>query len=189
MKKYLEELSNVITKIDQEKISSLINKIIEARDNNKVIYIIGNGGSYANAFHWACDLNKGTIENPYDQNQKRIKAISLADNISTITALANDLGYEEIFSQQLKNFITAGDLLITITGSGKSKNIIKAIDVAKKSKAYVFSLAGCDGGEVVHMSDDYLIIPSNNYGIIEDGHSIIGHIITEKIRGKSNLVK
>lgn len=189
MKKYLEELSNIIHEIDQEKINSLANKIIEARDNNKVVYIIGNGGSYANAFHLACDLNKGTIENPYDQNQKRIKATSLSDNISLMTALSNDLGYDEIFSQQLRNFITKGDLLIIITCSGKSKNIIKAIDVAKMSKAYVFSLIGFDGGKVVHMSDDALIVPSNNYGIVEDVHSIIGHIITEKIRGKSNFIK
>lgn len=189
MKKYIEELSDIINKIDQEKINSLANKIIEVRDNNKTVYIIGNGGSAANASHWACDLNKGTLERHFDQHQKRIKVSSLTDNITLMTAISNDLGYDEIFSQQLRNCIMKGDLLITITGSGKSKNIINAINVAKMSQAYVISLLGFDGGEVAHISDDSLIVPSNNYGIIEDAHSIVGHIITEKIKGKSNLVK
>ena len=189
MEKYLGELGDIIREIDQEKINFLANKIIETRDNNKVVYIIGNGGSAANASHWVCDLNKGTLERHYNQNQKRIKAVSLTDNIPLMTALSNDLGYDEIYSQQLRNWIMEGDLLITITGSGKSKNIINAINVAKMSNAYVMSLVGFDGGEVMHMSDDALIVPSNNYGIIDDVHSIIGHIVTEKIKGKSNFVK
>lgn len=189
IKEYIQELEKILEKVEEEKINNLVKKILDVRDREGNIFIIGNGGSSANASHWACDLSKGTLTRHYDSTQKRIRATSLSDNVATCTALANDLGYEEIFSQQLRNLIRPGDLLIAMTGSGNSKNIINAINVTRNSKAYVFSLVGECGGEVLHISEDAIVIPSKNYGIIEDLYSIIGHIVTESIRNKSNYIK
>jgi len=182
---YIHELAENLNKLDRDKINSLVKRISSVRDKEGTIFIIGNGGSAVNSSHWACDLGKGTLKRFYDLNHKRLKVMSLTDNISTITALANDLTYDEIFSQQLRNLIKKDDLLIVLTGSGKSRNIINAITVAKNSGAYVFSLLGFDGGEVIHMSDESIIIPSNNYGIIEDIHLTIGHITAHIIRNNS----
>ncbi len=186
---YLTELKETLEKIDKDKIQKLINKILEVRDKGGTIFIIGNGGSAVNASHWACDLNKGTLKRFYDSNHKRLKVVSLTDNVATLTALANDLTYDEIFSQQLRNLVNSGDLLIAMSGSGNTRNILNAIELAKKSGAYVFSILGFDGGEAAHMSHDSIIIPSKNYGVIEDIHLSIGHIITASIKKGNNYVK
>jgi D-sedoheptulose 7-phosphate isomerase len=115
--------------------------------------------------------------------------MSLADNVATITALANDLTYDEIFSQQLRNLVRKGDLVIAITGSGNSRNILNAVDVARRAGAYVFSLVGFDGGELAMMSDECLIIPSKNYGVIEDIHLAISHMLTLSIKKENNLIR
>jgi D-sedoheptulose 7-phosphate isomerase len=180
---YINELRDMISKVERDKIQELVRRIKETRIKDNTIFIIGNGGSASTASHWACDLGKGTLKTRYNSN-KRLKVISLTDNVATITAYANDLTYDEIFSQQLKNLVKEGDLLIVLTGSGKSKNIINAIEVAKRAKAYVFSLLGFDGGKVKHISDNSIIIPSKNYCVIEDIHLSIGHIITSIIKGE-----
>lgn len=180
--KYLGELKEVLDSLDHNRIGGLIEKIIEVREKEKNIFIIGNGGSAANSSHWACDLTKGTLKRFYDTKHKRVRVTSLTDNVASITALANDLTYDEIFSQQLRNLVKPGDLLIVLTGSGRSRNVINAVDVAKRMGAYVFSLIGFDGGEVILMSDNYLLIPSRNYGIIEDIQLSIGHIVTEGLK-------
>lgn len=166
----------------------MIDKVIGVRENNGTIFITGNGGSAANAFHWACDLNKGTLNNFYDPAHKRLRVVSLTDNIATITALTNDLSFDQVFSQQLRNLVRRGDLLISITGSGKSKNIIRAIELAKNFGAYVFSVLGFDGSEAIHISDDSIVVPSRNYRIIEDIHLTIGHILTASIKKDNNYV-
>lgn len=179
---YIDELKENLSRLNHGKIESLVNRIRNVRDNNGKIYLIGNGGSAVTASHWACDLNKGTLSRFYDTSQKRLKVISLTDNIAVITALANDITYDEIFSQQLRNLIQSKDMLIIMTGSGKSRNVINAIDVAKKNGAFVFSLLGFDGGEVLNLSDESILVESNNYGVIEDIHLTIGHIVTSKLK-------
>lgn len=186
---YIEELREVLTKIDRSLIEKLSNKIIEVGERGGSVYIVGNGGSAVNASHMACDLSKGTLKRYYHPEQKRLRVISLTDNVATITALANDLTYDEVFSQQLRNLVRPGDLVIAITGSGNSRNILNAADVARKSGAHVFSLVGFDGGELAAMSDDCLIIPSKNYGIIEDVHLAISHMLTISIKKENNFVK
>ena len=133
-------------------------------------------------------MSKGTLKRFYDPKHKRLRVVSLTDNVATLTALANDLTYDEIFSQQLRNLVKPGDLLIAMTGSGNTRNIINAIDLAKKRDVYVFSILGFDGGEVASMSDDSIIIPTKNYGIIEDLHLTIGHLVTMGIKKDNNYV-
>jgi len=185
---YLTELKENLINLDKEKVQTLIKKILEVRDSDGTIFIIGNGGSAVNASHWSCDLSKGTLKRFYDPKHKRLRVVSLTDNVATLTALANDLTYDEIFSQQLRNLVKPGDLLIAMTGSGNTRNIINAIDLAKKEGVYVFSILGFDGGEVASMSDDSIIIPTKNYGIIEDLHLTIGHLVTMGIKNDNNYV-
>lgn len=183
---YIETLKATLDEIDYASVEKIIEKLIEAKNNDKQIFIIGNGGSAATASHFACDLAKGTID--YDnENFKRFRAISLTDNISIMTAIGNDLSYNDIFVEQLKNFLNPGDVLIVISASGNSPNILKALEYAKKIKAYTIGLLGFEGGKAKEMLDMSLIIKSYNYGISEDFHLIIEHIMTQIIRQK--LVK
>src|SRR3989344_5739292 len=124
-KEYLEELKRIVDKVDLEKINSIVELFYRAYKNDNSVFIFGNGGSASTASHFACDLGKGTLGDHYNLSKKRFKVYSLTDNIATITAYANDLGFEEIFSQQLKNLIKDGDVVIAITGSGNSENVVK----------------------------------------------------------------
>lgn len=187
MENYVEEIKQVISNLDLNKIRNLADKIRDVKERDGTVFILGNGGSAVTASHWACDLGKGTLKRFYN-DEKRLRVISLTDNVATITAFANDLSYDEIFSQQLKNLIKKDDLVIIMTGSGKSRNIINAINIAKTTGAYVFSLLGFDGGEVIHLSNQSIIIPSKNYGIIEDLHLMIGHLLTIHLKGEINSV-
>ena len=186
MLEYIKELKEELDRLDVEKVNGLAKRIVETSSKGNDTYIIGNGGSAVTASHWACDLNKGILSSFYNPNQRRLKVTSLTDNVAILTAMANDLGYEEIFSQQIRNRIKKDDLLITMSGSGKSKNIIYGSKTAKEKGAYIFSLLGFDGGEMIHISDDYIKIDSKNYGIIEDIFSSIGHLITMKIKNEEN---
>ena len=185
---YLNEFKRILSDLDKDKISQLVDKIKETNEKGRTIFLIGNGGSASTASHWACDLVKGTIKDFEDKNEKRLKVICLTDNIPIMTAYANDLSYDEIFSQPLKNLVKKGDLLIAITCSGKSKNIMRGIEVAKEAGNYVFSLVGFDGGNVAPISDNFLIVPSKNYGIIEDFHLVLNHLVTASLKGKNNYI-
>ncbi len=138
---------------------------------------MGNGGSASLASHFACDLSKGTLQNVHDDNEKRFRVISLTDNIALMTAYSNDLGYEHVFSQQLKNLVNEGDVVIGISASGNSKNVINAISLAKKSKAVSIGLLGFDGGKLKEIVDLKLWVNKDNYGIVEDVHSSLQHMI------------
>ncbi len=116
--------------------------------------------------------------------KKRFRAYSLTDNVATITAYGNDLNYEDIFVQQLRNLIQQGDILIAITGSGNSKNILKAIDLANEVGATTIGLLGFEGGKAKEMVDHKIIVKSNNYGIIEDLHLILEHMICQGLKTK-----
>jgi len=188
MERYIKELTEQLRNLDLARIKQLANKIKETSANAGTVFILGNGGSAATSNHWVCDLSKGTIKDMTDDSAPRIRAKSLSDNIAIITALANDFSYEEIFVQQMKNLAKKGDLLIIMSASGNSKNVTKAIRFAKEFGVYVFSLLGSDGGEALKISDNYILTSSKNYGVIEDIHLAIGHMVTEIIRGDNNLI-
>jgi D-sedoheptulose 7-phosphate isomerase len=150
--------------------------------SDKTIFFIGNGGSAATSSHLAADLGKNTVENILNINEKRFRTISLSDNISWITAVANDLSYEDVFVEQLKNLAGEGDVLFIVSGSGNSKNIVKAASWAKTNKLSVVGLLGFDGGEVKKYTGEGLVVESDNYGIIESVHSYIHHYIVEALK-------
>lgn len=172
---YTKTVYQIISKIYTEEISSLIKAIINSYNSANMIFLIGNGGSAANASHFAQDLAKGTRLN-LDQH-KRIKALSLTDNLSFISALANDDGYDSIFEQQLRTFANPGDLVIAISGSGNSPNIIKAVEWANKNGLKTFGITGFDGGKLRKIANNSLHVPEDNMCTAESVHSILFHFI------------
>ncbi len=188
MANYFEEVGNVLNKMDKTGLVRLVGKIEYARRNGSTMFIAGNGGSASTSSHWVCDLMKGTLQDINDTKEKRLKVISLSDNIPIVSAYANDVSYNSIYSQQLMNLANKDDLLTVITGSGNSQNILEAITAARDLGVYTFGILGADGGKASSICDDKILVPSNNYGIIEDVHLMIGHVVTEALKGKSNIV-
>jgi len=176
-KDYLVQLKRAIDSADLSDFDNIISALLKAYKDNSQIFIMGNGGSASLASHFACDLSKGTLQNVHDDNEKRFRVISLTDNIALMTAYSNDLGYEHVFSQQLKNLVNEGDVVIGISASGNSKNVINAISLAKKSKAVSIGLLGFDGGKLKEIVDLKLWVNKDNYGIVEDVHSSLQHMI------------
>lgn len=174
-KRYCDYLSQLLKNLDHNKVSEIIDIFIESEKNDKTIYFIGNGGSAATSTHFACDLGKGTktIIN-------RFKTQGLADNFATFTAYANDDGYEHVFSKQLENVLKKGDVVVCISASGNSQNLINAVEYSKKIRAKTIGLLGFDGGKLKNMCDTSLIIETEKgeYGPVEDIHMILDHIIT-----------
>lgn len=181
---YFRELTQIFGKISTKDITAITDIIYKAYANERTIFILGNGGSAATASHFACDLGKGTLSRVYDQNEKRFKVVSLTDNVATISAYANDLSFDDIFVQQLRNLIHKGDVVIAITGSGNSKNVIKAVKYARECGAITVGMLGFDGGRVKKLLDKYVIVPTDHYGRIEDVHVILEHLITDYLRSK-----
>ena len=177
-KNYFAEIKQILDSIDLKKIKQIVEMIHSAYKNNGHIFILGNGGSAATATHFACDLGKGTLRPKGGKKIKRFKVTSLADNVATMTAWGNDASYNHIFSEQLKNLLSPGDVVIGISASGNSPNVLNAIKLAKKQKAKTISLTGFDGGKLAKTSDVCIIASVNKYDIAEDIHLILSHIIT-----------
>lgn len=183
-KDYLMQLKRAIDSLDLSDFDSIISALLKAYKENSQIFIMGNGGSASLASHFACDLSKGTLQNAYDDKEKRLRVISLTDNTALMTAYSNDLGYEHVFSQQLKSLVNEGDVVIGISASGNSKNVINAISLAKKSKAVTIGLLGFDGGKLKEIVDFKIWVKNNNYGIVEDVHSSLQHMICFEVKEK-----
>lgn len=176
---YFEELKSTIDKISLKDIETVKNILYSAYEKNKQIFVLGNGGSASLASHFACDLGKGTLERHYG-DEKRFKVTAL-DNLAIITAYANDVGYEEVFVQQLKNLVNPGDVVLAISGSGNSENVLKAIEYASRSKAVTIGFTGFDGGKLRDLIDYEIHVPSDNYGVVEDIHTILTHLVSSNL--------
>jgi D-sedoheptulose 7-phosphate isomerase len=176
---YINEVKTSLDSLDINKINQATSMIIKAYEKGSRVFILGNGGSASTASHMACDLGKGTLSRFYDNKEKRLRVMSLVDNVATLTAYSNDLSFDHAFAQQLKNLIEKQDLLIIFSGSGNSKNLIKAVKYAKKSGAKIIGILGFKtGGVLADLVDCAVIVQSNHYGPVEDVHLILNHIIT-----------
>lgn len=186
-KEYISYLNNLLIKIDFKKIEKLKNILLNARKQNKNIFILGNGGSAATASTMANDLGFDIIKKT--KTKKAFKFFALTDNTPVLTAISNDTGYENLFVNQLKIHFKKGDIAIMISASGNSKNLILASKWIKKNKGKTFSLLGFDGGVLRKLTDDYLMInsPKGDYGPVEDAHLIINHILAHWFQ--KNLIK
>jgi len=175
---YLDELKAVISKIPTGNILKIVDIINEARENGKRIYIFGNGGSAATASHFACDLSKGAIRS----DKPRIKAFSLNDTMSQVSAWANDSDYEFVFSEQIENYVELGDIVIAISGSGNSLNVLNGIATARTKGAITIGLTAFDGGHLRGMVDIAIVAPVFSMEQAEDIHLMLEHIITTCLR-------
>ena len=175
---YFSDLQEMVRAISQAHLQEILALLEETYRQGRRIFIMGNGGSAATASHFALDLAKNTIM----PGAPRVKAISLTDHVPLITAWSNDTAYEHIFAEQLANMIEPGDVVIGISASGNSLNVINALNVAKKSRAATIGLLGAKGGQIKQMVDAYVLAPGQNIEQEEDAHLILAHIITRHMR-------
>ncbi len=175
IKRILDDMDNSDLK---EKVYEIVEIFLKARENKSTIYIMGNGGSASTASHFVGDLSKGTIVEGYP----RFKAVALTDNIPNMLAWGNDSSYGDIFVEQLKNFLDPGDVVIGISGSGNSENVLKAIEYANEHGAITIGWSGFDGGKLKDVAQIPLVVPSNYMQRIEDIHLLLEHLVTSLIR-------
>ncbi|PJZ70305.1 sugar isomerase [Leptospira perolatii] len=171
---YLQHLSDLLGKLNTLEISNTINEFLKVRENGKKILFLGNGGSAATASHFVNDIAVGTRK-----KEKPFKAIGLTDNIAAVTAIANDDGYENIFVKQLEYLLEPGDLVVAISASGNSPNVIKAVEYAKGKGNRIVGLTGFDGGKLGQLSDILVHVETakGEYGPVEDIHMVMDHLI------------
>ncbi len=171
---YLERLKAAVDAMPLERIAAMGEILYRAYQHGQQVFIIGNGGSAATASHMACDLGMNTAA----PNRPRFRVSSLSDNMPLVSALANDLGYERVFAEQLTNLARPGDVLISISGSGRSPNILEAMRYARERGATNIALLGFDGGDAIELADEHVLVPSSEYGIVEDLHLVVDHMLT-----------
>lgn len=175
---YALQLNQALNGLDKERLWALWKRMEETRMSGGKVFVLGNGGSAAAASHWICDFSKGINT----EHSKRLKIYSLADNLSVTTALGNDFSYGEIFSEQLKNMLSAGDLVISLSVSGNSANLVNAHLYAAEAGAFTVAIIGDYHGKLEQVSDLVITVPSQNYGIVEDIHVTIDHVISQYMR-------
>jgi D-sedoheptulose 7-phosphate isomerase len=173
-KSYLDYLAETLNKIDVKEIAAFINTLLNARENGATVFFLGNGGSAATATHFANDLAIGT--NSY---AKPFRALSLTDNQAIITAIGNDFGYQEIFTRQLQVLGKPGDVMVAISASGNSPNLIAAIEYANSASIKTVAITAFDGGKMKVIADEGIYVPTDlkEYGPAEDAHMILDHLV------------
>tara|TARA_Y100000768_G_C23848479_1_gene619772 strand:- start:174 stop:800 length:627 start_codon:yes stop_codon:yes gene_type:complete len=172
---YLDRLKNIIDSLDKDEMDSALNLIYDAWQNDKQIITLGNGGSSMTALHFITDWNKMI----YLSSKKSFKGRSLVDNMGLIMAYGNDISFEDIFIEQLKNILNPGDLVIAISGSGNSENVIRAVKYANQNGAKTLGLCGFDGGKLKNLAQNKIWVNVNDMQITEDLHSVFGHIVMQ----------
>jgi len=177
---YLIRLGNTIENLDQNSIKQCCKLLLRPYENENNIFVCGNGGSASTASHFACDINKGVSYGL----EKRFKIIPLTDNFATITAYSNDVGYEDVFVEQLKNFFQKGDIIIGISGSGNSKNVIKAVEFVNNNNGISIGWTGYSGGILKSITHHSINANVMDMQTSEDIHMILVHIIMKVLRKK-----
>jgi D-sedoheptulose 7-phosphate isomerase len=178
IKAYFTEVGDMLEAISATQLQKVLFILEKAYRDNRRVFVMGNGGSAATASHFALDLAKNTIS----RNCHRLRVLSLTDHVPLITAWSNDYAYEHIFSEQLANLVEAGDVVIGISASGNSLNVINACYLAKQEAATTIGLLGADGGKMKELVDAYVLAPGQNIEQEEDAHMILTHVITRHMR-------
>lgn len=173
IKGYKKATLEVLQRIPEEAVAALIETLEAVRSEGRQVFICGNGGSAATASHFANDLGKGASYG----RRERFRVISLTDNVPWITALANDTDYSQVFVEQLKNFAGPGDLLIAISGSGNSPNVLEAVTWANENGLETVGMTGRPGGGLGKSARQVIFVESSHMGFIEDGHFLIQHLV------------
>ena len=168
---YLSYLAQVFARVDREAIASFIGVLEQARDSGATVFFCGNGGSASTASHFQNDLTRWRTD--------PMKVVSLTDNVAVITALANDYGYDRIFVMQLEPLLSEGDVVVAISASGNSPNVVQAIEFATQRNAITVGLTGFDGGRLGELCEIHVHVPSarGEYGPVEDAHLVLDHLV------------
>ena len=178
---YLLAFERLLKSIDRSAIERISHRLCAARESGATIFIAGNGGSAAIASHLVNDLGKATKR----PGSPPVRVMSLSDNVSWLTALANDEGYERVFAGQLENFAKKGDVLVVISSSGNSLNLVRAVELARTREVTIIGLLGFDGGTLKPLTDDCLLVSTakGSYGLVEPMHEMICHLLTACVAG------
>lgn len=175
---YYQNFIRALEKFDRSSLAPVLQVFEEIASSGRTLWVAGNGGSAAISDHTVCDTTKGT----YVEGSPPIRSISLASNIPMITALANDLDYEDVFSRQLEYYLKPGDAVLLVSSSGNSPNVVKACEYANSRGVTTIAFVGFRGGKLKEIAKHSVWIPSENYGISEDTHQSLIHVITQYLR-------
>lgn len=186
---YIERLQTELARVDHAEIRRWADLVYEAWEHERFIFVFGNGGSGTTATHICEDLGKSSLrhEELHDESKKRLKILSLTDNLGWILALGNDVGYDHIFVQQLMNYGSQGDLAIAISGSGNSPNVLRAVDWANRHGLKTFALTGFDGGQLRKMAHAGMHVPLDDMGMVESIHLCLFHWVLNDVFARINL--
>ena len=177
-KNYKAQLHAALDALSEDGLEALFERMDTVRRAVGVVYVLGNGGSAAAAGHWVCDFAKGASV----PGQPRMKIVSPVDNVSILTALGNDVSYDEVFSSQLENFLTAKDMVISLSVSGSSPDLVRAHELAGRVGAFRAAVSGAYHGKLETCSELVVEIPSQNYGVVEDLHVAVDHMLSQYLR-------
>jgi D-sedoheptulose 7-phosphate isomerase len=175
---YLDEMERVVREISRDDTRAIVGRLLDAWRDGRTIFVIGNGGSASTASHMMNDLSKSTIV----EGKKRVRAVALTDNVPHMTAIANDLSYADVFVEQLRNLLQPRDVLIVLSGSGNSENIVRAVTYGNAIGAVTIGFCGQPGSRLHAAADVAVTIPSTNICQQEDGHLILNHTIALALR-------
>jgi D-sedoheptulose 7-phosphate isomerase len=178
LRDYWDEVADVAAAIDFACLERAAIMLLTCQARGRVVFVVGNGGSAATASHFACDLSKGTRRD----GPPTFHVVSLTDNVPLLTAWANDSGYERVFSEQLTALARPGDLLVAISASGNSPNVVAAVDAARSCGMGVVGFSGRSGGRLVNMVDALVSVPSDRIEVVEDAHLIVAHSLCVAVR-------
>ncbi|MDR3050255.1 MAG: SIS domain-containing protein [Oscillospiraceae bacterium] len=181
---YRQELIASIQAVDPADFAACVNLLLQAHREDKQVFIVGNGGSAASANHFVCDFGKNAVQDP----RRRFRIISLSDNVEKITAFGNDIAFEEVFRQQLINLMNPGDLLLAVSASGNSPNLVRACEYAREKCGRIIALAGFDGGKIAKLADATIVARMQSYERIEDMHLILLHMFVCFLKEHQDLL-
>ena len=179
---YYQQYIRVLNSFDKSSLEPVLDTFLDVRDKGGTLWVAGNGGSAAIGDHTVCDVTKGT----HTEGQPTIKSISLSSNTAMLTALGNDLDYEQVFSQQLKYYLGKNDALLLVSSSGNSPNVVKACEYANSRGVPTIAFVGFKGGKLRDIAKHCVWIPIENYGMAEDAHQSLMHVTTQYIMAYAN---
>lgn len=176
MRAFLDELAACLAELDETEVERIVDLVVDAHRAGRAVLIMGNGGSAATASHFACDLQAAA------RGGRPLRVRSFNDNVPLLTALANDLGYENVFSEQIASHAAPGDVVIVLSASGDSENIVRAVNTAKEHGAVTVGILGFGGGRARLLVDHSVVVGSRKFGIVESVHNALEHLVTEAFR-------
>lgn len=185
IQRYLDEMKYMLDALPLERIQDVVDVLLSANYVGSTVFILGNGGSAATASHFACDLAKGTIT----PGRPRFRVIALTDNMPLVTAWSNDVDYEQVFAEQLSGLIGRGDVVVAISGSGNSPNVLRAVELARRMGGITIGFSGFAGGRLSTLVDVPVVVPCDCMEQIEDVHTILCHLTCTVLRERLRRIE